>query len=708
MKQNRNIIKFFIVSVVVVLCTWGLMTVLDESVSTEKSHKEVPLSKMLKLISQSQLQSAEIQDSKDNASLVAVTRAGENIKCDLGKEHTSVLKLLQETGTEFKITPIENNNNMLLSALLHNLPLFLIIIAVYYFFTNSNKGGSDIGSLIFGGSKSFKKAEPSKVRLKDIKGIDTILSEIKDVIEFAQRPAYFEQFNAKIPRGILLYGPPGTGKTLLAKAISGETKKPFSFHTGSEFVEVFVGLGASRIRSIFADARKVAEQEGMCIVYIDEIDSLCGKRDLNSQNSEAKATLNQFLAEMDGFAENKKLLIIGSTNRLKDLDDAVLRPGRFDRKILVPVPDLKGRSDILKLYLDKVPTDPAGLDLKVILYATSGATGAVLANIVNEAAIKAAKRNILINDQREAIKQAVITDPKKASNDIEDGVNTAPLVNIPPNEKEYIISEDLMDAMETELMGLKRDLVMSKDERELVAYHEAGHAVVGIRSKDPKNPSSDCEPIYKITIIPRGDALGMVVGTSDEDTNQYSITFTKLEKRIAMLMGGRVVEEKLRGKNYITTGPSSDIEQATHIATMMVSMAGFSEEIGIIHCFNRDYRKHWHLSDGIKNKIYEEAKKIIDKQYKVAQKIIEEYWHEVELIAKTLLEKETIEAHEVDELLGLTTTTSATKLSPDVFFYKKENKKEDIKEKANHPTGGQHNVSDDMDSDSHNNTNDNT
>ncbi|MCW1934664.1 ATP-dependent zinc metalloprotease FtsH [Pararhodobacter zhoushanensis] len=493
----------------------------------------------------------------------------------------------------------------LMSALSVWLP-FLLLIGVWIFFMNRMQGGGKGGAMGFGKSKAKLLTEKhGRVTFDDVAGIDEAKDELEEIVEFLRNPQKFSRLGGKIPKGALLVGPPGTGKTLLARAIAGEAGVPFFTISGSDFVEMFVGVGASRVRDMFEQAKKNAP----CIVFIDEIDAVGRSRGVGygGGNDEREQTLNQLLVEMDGFEANEGIIIIAATNRPDVLDPALLRPGRFDRQVQVPNPDIKGRERILGVHARKVPLGP-NVDLRIIARGTPGFSGADLANLVNEAALTAARKN-----------------------------------------RRFVTMDDFESAKDKVMMGAeRRSMVMSEDEKKLTAYHEAGHAVVGLHV-----PQHD--PIHKATIIPRGRALGLVMSLPERD--QLSVTYTKYTSKIAMAMGGKVAEELIFGKENVTSGASSDIQQVSKIARAMVTQFGFSDALGHIDYANEqqsylgNYSGGSNASQETQKKIDEEVRKIVDEGYQTAKRILTEHADELEYLAQGLLEYETLTGAEITRVM---------------------------------------------------------
>ncbi len=492
-----------------------------------------------------------------------------------------------------------------LSTLMLWLP-FLLLIGVWIYFMNRMQGGGKGGAMGFGKSKAKLLTEKSgRVTFDDVAGIDEAKDELEEIVEFLRNPQKFSRLGGKIPKGALLVGPPGTGKTLLARAIAGEAGVPFFTISGSDFVEMFVGVGASRVRDMFEQAKKNAP----CIVFIDEIDAVGRSRGVGygGGNDEREQTLNQLLVEMDGFEANEGIIIVAATNRPDVLDPALLRPGRFDRQVQVPNPDIKGRERILGVHARKVPLGP-NVDLRIIARGTPGFSGADLANLVNEAALMAARSN-----------------------------------------RRFVVMDDFENAKDKVMMGAeRRSMVMSEDEKKLTAYHEAGHAVVGLHV-----PEHD--PIHKATIIPRGRALGLVLSLPERD--QLSVSYRKYKSKIAMAMGGRVAEELVFGEDAVTSGAASDIQQVTKIARAMVTQFGFDEELGYVDYANEqqsylgNYGGGSNHSSITQKMIDDKVRQLVNEGYETAKKILTERRDELENLAQGLLEYETLTGPEIARVM---------------------------------------------------------
>ncbi|MFT7027164.1 MAG: cell division protease FtsH [Paracoccaceae bacterium] len=513
-----------------------------------------------------------------------------------------ILPDLRSSKVEIRVEPQESSG--LMSTLGFWLPM-LLLIGVWIFFLNRMQGGGR-GAMGFGKSKAKLLTERSgKVSFDDVAGIDEAKEELEEIVEFLKDPQKFSRLGGKIPKGALLVGPPGTGKTLLARAIAGEAGVPFFSISGSDFVEMFVGVGASRVRDMFEQAKKNAP----CIVFIDEIDAVGRHRGagFGGGNDEREQTLNQLLVEMDGFEANEGVILIAATNRPDVLDPALLRPGRFDRQITVPNPDILGREKILSVHARKTPLAP-NVDLRVIARGCPGFSGADLANLVNEAALTAARLG-----------------------------------------KRMVTMDDFETAKDRVMMGAeRRSMVMSEDEKKLTAYHESGHAIVGLHV-----PQHD--PIHKATIIPRGRALGLVLSLPERD--QLSISKTKYESKIAMAMGGKVAEELIFGADNVTSGAMSDIQQVTRIARAMVTQFGMSEKLG-----NIDYANEQQsflggqqgpnvASPDTARLIDGEVRRLVDTGYETAKRILTDHADELHRLAEGLLEYETLTGVEIGKII---------------------------------------------------------
>jgi len=499
--------------------------------------------------------------------------------------------------------------SVLMQILINWFPLFVLIGLWIFFMRQMQGGGAGRGAMSFGKSRARLLGEDQvKVNFNDVAGCEEAKDEVQELVEFLRDPGKFQKLGGKIPRGVLMVGPPGTGKTLLARAIAGEAKVPFFTISGSDFVEMFVGVGASRVRDMFEQAKKHAP----CIIFIDEIDAVGRHRGagLGGGHDEREQTLNQLLVEMDGFEGNEGVIVIAATNRPDVLDPALLRPGRFDRQVVVPLPDVRGREQILRVHLRKVPIAE---DVKPSLIArgTPGFSGADLANLVNEAALFAARAN-----------------------------------------KRLVDMDDLEKAKDKIMMGAeRRSLVMNDEEKRLTAYHEAGHAIVGRMV-----PSHD--PVYKVSIIPRGRALGVTMFLPEED--RYSHSKEHLESQISSLFGGRIAEEIIFGREKVTTGASNDIKRATDLARAMVTKWGLSEKLGPLTYLEeeeevflgRSVTQHKNVSDDTAHAIDEEIRAVIDRNYQRTRDILTDNIDKLHTMADALMKFETIDAEQIDDIMS--------------------------------------------------------
>ena len=484
----------------------------------------------------------------------------------------------------------------------------LLMIGVWIFFMRQMQAGSG-KAMGFGKSKAKLLTERhGRVMFEDVAGVDEAKEDLQEIVEFLRDPHKFQRLGGKIPKGALLVGPPGTGKTLLARAVAGEANVPFFTISGSDFVEMFVGVGASRVRDMFEQAKKNAP----CIIFIDEIDAVGRHRGagLGGGNDEREQTLNQLLVEMDGFEANEGVILVAATNRPDVLDPALLRPGRFDRQIVVPNPDVKGREKILKVHMRNVPLAP-DVNAKTIARGTPGFSGADLANLVNEAALLAARRS-----------------------------------------RRLVTQSDFEDAKDKVMMGAeRRSMAMNEEEKRLTAYHEGGHAIVAMNV-----PAAD--PVHKATIIPRGRALGMVMQLPEGD--RYSMKFKQMTSRLAIMMGGRVAEELTFGADNVTSGAQSDIDQATKLARAMITQWGYSKELGMVSYgdnqeevfLGHSVARTQNVSEETARKIDSEIKRLVDDGYKTARTILTKKKKDLEALAQGLLEYETLSGDEITDLLN--------------------------------------------------------
>jgi len=547
--------------------------------------------------------------------VVEVTIQGNNISGVLADGKTfstyspnypELVEKLTSKDVSIVATAQEDKMPSLLGILLSWFPM-LLLIGVWIFFMRQMQGGKG-GAMGFGRSKAKLLNEAQgKVTFNDVAGVEEAKEEVEEIVEFLKDPKKFSRLGGKIPKGALLIGPPGTGKTLLAKAIAGEANVPFFSISGSDFVEMFVGVGASRVRDMFEQGKK----HSPCIIFIDEIDAVGRSRGagLGGGNDEREQTLNQLLVEMDGFDTNEGIILIAATNRPDVLDPALLRPGRFDRQVVVGNPDIIGREAILKVHVKKISTGP-DVKLRTIARGTPGFSGADLANLINESALLAARKN-----------------------------------------KRVVTMSDIEEAKDKVMMGAeRRSMVMSEDEKKLTAYHEGGHAIVALNE-------TASDPIHKATIIPRGRALGMVMRLPERD--QLSVTREKMHSDIAVAMGGRIAEEIIFGHDKVTSGASSDIDMVTKMAKNMVTKYGMSTELGTIAYgeneeeifLGRSVTKQQNMSEETAKKIDAEVKKIVDKGYERARKVLTEKIEDLHKLAKALLIYETLSGDEIRDLI---------------------------------------------------------
>ncbi len=559
-----------------------------------------------------QMTYSEFVQAVNDGTVASVTLDGEKvlIKGKDGQEYATikpsdaeVTKMLIDKGVKVNAAPQEQSAFVSLISLL--LPV-LLLIGFWFFMMNRMQGGGKGGAMGFGKSKAKMLTErEGRVTFDDVAGIDEAKEELEEIVEFLRNPQKFSRLGGKIPKGALLIGPPGTGKTLLARSVAGEAGVPFFTISGSDFVEMFVGVGASRVRDMFEQAKKNAP----CIVFIDEIDAVGRARGvgMGGGNDEREQTLNQLLVEMDGFEANEGVIILAATNRADVLDPALLRPGRFDRQVQVPNPDIKGREKILNVHAAKVPLGP-DVDLRIIARGTPGFSGADLANLVNEAALMAARI-----------------------------------------DRRFVTMEDFEKAKDKVMMGAeRRSMVLTDEQKEMTAYHESGHAIVGI--KLPK-----CDPVYKATIIPRGGALGMVMSLPEFD--QLNYFKDQVEQKIAMAMAGKAAEIMKYGPEHVSNGPSGDIQQASALARAMIMRWGMSDKVGNIdyQAAHEGYQGNGagglSISAATQELIESEVKRVIDEGFETASKILKKHKKEFERLAQGLLEYETLTGEEIQRVM---------------------------------------------------------
>ncbi len=589
----------FALWVIIVMLLLALFTMF-QSPSQRSGTNEISFSQLLTEVDNSRVRDIVIE----GPNITGTYTDGRNFQTYAPNDPTLVERLYNK-GVGITARAPTDNVPWFVSLLLSWLP-FIALIGVWVFLSRQMQGGAG-KAMGFGKSKAKLLTEAhGRVTFEDVAGIDEAKEDLSEIVEFLRDPQKFQRLGGRIPRGVLLVGPPGTGKTLTARAVAGEANVPFFTISGSDFVEMFVGVGASRVRDMFEQAKKNAP----CIIFIDEIDAVGRHRGagLGGGNDEREQTLNQLLVEMDGFEANEGIIIIAATNRPDVLDPALLRPGRFDRQVVVPNPDVVGREKILKVHARKVPLAP-DVDLKVVARGTPGFSGADLMNLVNEAALMAARRS-----------------------------------------KRMVTHAEFEDAKDKIMMGAeRRTLVMTEQEKLLTAYHEGGHAIVALNV-----PATD--PVHKATIIPRGRALGMVMQLPERD--KLSMSYEQMTSRLAILMGGRVAEEEVFGADKVTSGASSDIQQATKLARAMVTQWGFSDQLGTV-MYGSDQEevflgysmgKQQTISEETARKIDAEVRRLVEGGYAEARRILTEHRDQLETLAKGLMEYETLTG---DEIVGL-------------------------------------------------------
>jgi cell division protease FtsH len=592
----NNLVKNVAIWLVIALV---LMTVFNQFSARQAAQKAMEYSQFIEEVKQGRIAKVTIEGRV----LKGVKTTGERFTTYSPSDPWLVSDLLKN-GVIIEAKP-EEEPSLLMNIFVSWFPM-LLLIGVWIFFMRQMQGGGRGGAFSFGKSRARMLDESNNtITFADVAGCEEAKEEVAELVEFLRDPSKFQKLGGRIPRGVLMVGNPGTGKTLLAKAIAGEAKVPFFSISGSDFVEMFVGVGAARVRDMFEQAKKHAP----CIVFIDEIDAVGRQRGagLGGGNDEREQTLNQLLVEMDGFETNSGVIVIAATNRPDVLDPALLRPGRFDRQVVVPLPDIRGREQILQVHMRKVPISP---DVKpdIIARGTPGFSGADLANLVNEAALFAAR-----------------------------------------GSKRLVDMEDFERAKDKIIMGAeRRSIVMPEHERKNTAYHESGHAVVA-----KLMPKTD--PVHKVTIIPRGRALGVTMQLPEQD--RYSMDREMILQNIAVLFGGRIAEEVFMGQ--MTTGASNDFERATDLARSMVTRWGMSAELGpMVYGENegevflgRSVTVHKNVSETTMQRVDAEIRRIVDQQYGLARKIIEDNREKVEVMAKALLEWETLDADQINDIM---------------------------------------------------------
>ncbi|MCF2521937.1 ATP-dependent zinc metalloprotease FtsH [Bradyrhizobium sp. G127] len=598
--MNANL-RNFALWVIIVLLLLALFT-LFQNPGQRAASQDISFSQLLTEVDQNRVRDVVIQGPDINGTFTN----GSTFHTYAPNDPT-LIKRLYDGKVSITAKPPGDNVPWFVSLLVSWLP-FIALIGVWIFLSRQMQGGAG-KAMGFGKSRAKMLTEAhGRVTFEDVAGVDEAKQDLQEIVEFLRDPGKYQRLGGRIPRGVLLVGPPGTGKTLIARAVAGEANVPFFTISGSDFVEMFVGVGASRVRDMFEQAKKNAP----CIIFIDEIDAVGRHRGagLGGGNDEREQTLNQLLVEMDGFEANEGVILIAATNRPDVLDPALLRPGRFDRQVVVPNPDVVGREQILKVHVRKVPLAP-DINLKTIARGTPGFSGADLMNLVNEAALTAARRN-----------------------------------------KRMVTQAEFEEAKDKVMMGAERkSLVMTEEEKMLTAYHEGGHAIVGLNV-------IATDPIHKATIIPRGRALGMVMQLPERD--KLSMSLEQMTSRLAIMMGGRVAEELVFGKEKVTSGASSDIEQATRLARMMVTRWGLSEELGTVsYGENQDevflgmsVSRTQNASEATVQKIDKEIRRFVEEGYNEATRILTEKRADLETLAKGLLEFETLSGDEITDLLN--------------------------------------------------------
>ena len=595
--RNRQSILMFLIIALVAILFWNFIG------NMGSSSEEITYDEFIQMLDEDKVESVEIGSSQINIISTEKDALGRNITYYTGTvPDYSLQQRLDEADVEY-FSPVEDFRNVILSAIVNFLLPVLLLWGAFALLMRRMGGGSGMMGMNVGKSKAKVYIEKDTgVTFKDVAGEEEAKESLQEVVDFLHNPGKYAQIGAKLPKGALLVGPPGTGKTLLAKAVAGEAHVPFFSLSGSDFVEMFVGVGASRVRDLFQEAKK----HSPCIIFIDEIDAIGKSRDSRyGGNDEREQTLNQLLAEMDGFDSHTACLVLGATNRPEVLDPALLRPGRFDRRVIVDRPDLKGRVDILKVHSKNVKMDET-VDLEAIALATSGAVGSDLANMINEAAILAVK-----------------------------------------NGRQAVSQKDLFESVEVVLVGKeKKDRIMSKEERRIVSYHEVGHALVSALQKD-------AEPVQKITIVPRTmGALGYVMQVPDEE--KYLNTKKEIDAMLVGLLAGRAAEEIVF--DTVTTGAANDIEKATRIARAMVTQYGMSEKFGLMGLEHQENeyltgRVVMNCGDATAAEVDQEVMKILKKSYEEAKRLLSENRDAMDKIAEYLIQKETITGKEFMKIL---------------------------------------------------------
>jgi cell division protease FtsH len=593
----KNLVIWLIIALV-------LMSLFSNFGSNNFGAPAVNYSEFLKRVDDGTVQQVIIE----NRTITAVDRNNQKFTTYMPMDDPGLMNDLIKNHVAVEGKPPEQQS-LLMQIFINWFPILLFIGVWIFFMRQMQGGGGRGGAMSFGKSRARLLTENQvKVTFADVAGVEEAKDDVKELVEFLREPAKFQKIGGRIPRGVLMIGPPGTGKTLLARAIAGEARVPFFTISGSDFVEMFVGVGASRVRDMFEQAKKQAP----CIIFIDEIDAVGRHRGagLGGGHDEREQTLNQLLVEMDGFEGNEGVIVIAATNRPDVLDPALLRPGRFDRQVVVGLPDIRGREQILQVHLRKVSASP-DVNPAVIARGTPGFSGADLANLVNEAALFAARKN-----------------------------------------KTQVSMEDLDLAKDKIMMGAeRRSMVMTESEKRLTAYHESGHTIVGLLV-----PEHD--PVYKVTIIPRGRALGVTMYLPEQD--RYSYSRRRLESSIASLFGGRLAEEIIFGKDSVTTGASNDIERATELARKMVTKWGLSDTLGPLTYgqeegevfLGRSMTRHKEFSEETANTIDKEIRDLIERNYALAKKLLEENIDNLHKMAEALMKYETLDGSQIQDIMA--------------------------------------------------------
>jgi cell division protease FtsH len=595
----KNVILWIVIAVV-------LLSVFNTFGTSSQRVPTIPYSTFLRYVEDGSVEQV-IFDNETRS--IRGRRNGETfVSYNPETDYTALIGTLEEHGVSIEASA-PKQQSFLLQLFISSFPILLLIAVWVYFMRQMQGAGGGRGAMSFGKSRARLLGEDQvSVTFADVAGVEEAKEEVVEIVDFLKDPGKFQRLGGKIPKGVLMVGSPGTGKTLLARAIAGEAKVPFFTISGSDFVEMFVGVGASRVRDMFDQAKKHAP----CIIFIDEIDAVGRHRGagLGGGHDEREQTLNQLLVEMDGFEGNEGVIVIAATNRPDVLDPALLRPGRFDRQVVVPLPDVRGREQILKVHMRKVPID-GNVKPSVIARGTPGFSGADLANLVNEAALLAARAN-----------------------------------------KRTVTMEEFDKAKDKIMMGTeRRSMVMSQSEKKLTAYHESGHAIVGLLV-----PEHD--PVYKVTIIPRGRALGVTMFLPEED--RYSYSKQRLMSQMKSLFGGRIAEELVFGREYVTTGASNDIERATEIARNMVTKWGLSERLGPLTYteddgeifLGRSVTRHKQVSDVTAHAIDEEIRGLVDSCYAEAKKILTVNEDKLHVMAEALMKFETVDESQIKDIMN--------------------------------------------------------